>query len=295
MIRELALELQFPIEAADELESALMRLLDDRMHAASFCEAAKNYLHGDGTLREAALSAIAEDTDLHPYVLDMVFFLYCAIPLRDIYRTNGFSENLFSDTLADLRYKLAECKQMYGVWGTSVAWWYRDFFLLRRFALGRLQYERFTFAFEEFGGFLKKGDTVYNVHIPSSGPLTKESVLDSFKRAHAFFHSELKDGILPVQCASWFMEPALAERFSETSNLKSVYRMFEILKVEKTEHNPHFWRIFGMNYSEEALKSAPERSSLQRTVKQYLLEGNCMGVGRGYLLFDGEKVLYPHA
>lgn len=295
MIRRLALELQFPTEAADALEADFQSIRFNNEVASLLDAAVENYLHGDGKLREMQIPLIADLTGIHPFTLDMILFLVCACSLRSVYKEQGLADGLFLDTMRDLQYKLTECKQMHSVWGTSVAWWYRDFFLLRRFALGRLQYERTTFTFDEFGGVLKKGDTVYNIHIPSSGPLTPESVVDSFRKAHAFFGSELKNGILPVQCASWFMEPALAERFSETSNLKSVYRMFEILKVEKTEHNPHFWRIFGMNYSEEALKSAPERSSLQRTVKQYLLEGNCMGVGRGYLLFDGEKILYPHA
>ena len=157
--------------------------------------------------------------------------------------------------------------------------------------LGRLEYERVAFPFDDYKGVVKKGETVYSCHIPSSGPVTRESVIESLKKAHDFFADELKDGILPVYCSSWMLYPAHCEVYAEGSNLRKFYDLFDIIAQTEDKTNHNFWRIFDVDYSPETFESAPERTTLQRSFKSYIRQGNCMGTGKGILLFDGEKIL----
>ena len=96
------------------------------------------------------------------------FILLCAKPLRYIYQNKGLGEELFIDTMMDAKYKLMECKAVHNIWGTFVLTWFKGFFTLDRFKLGRLQ-----FNFEEFRENehyavdvgLKNGDKVKIVEI----------------------------------------------------------------------------------------------------------------------------------
>ncbi len=102
---------------------------------------------------------------------DMVFLLLAAIRLLPKYRSAGYSDELFDETMADLRFKLFECKDIFGVWGTFVTPWFKGFYLLERFKLGRMQYEKIAFPFDDYKGKVKRGDTVLSCHIPSDGPM----------------------------------------------------------------------------------------------------------------------------
>lgn len=66
--------------------------------------------------------------------------------LRENYRAAGLTDELFWDTIADLKFKLIECYDVYGIWGTFVASWYPWFYTMHRFKLGRLQYEAVHFS-----------------------------------------------------------------------------------------------------------------------------------------------------
>ncbi len=237
------------------------------------------------------LNAVIEESGVHRYTADMVLFLLCAKPLHDMYISKGISDDIYYDTLADLRYKLDECKKVYGICGTFVGFWFVDYYRCQRFALGRLQYETFTFPHENYKGIVKQGDTVLKCHIPSSGPILREDVIQSLKKAYDFYPDLIHEGVLPVYCSSWLLYPPTAAFYSESSNLRKFYDLFDTIEQKEDLANKEYWRIFDAPYSTEALNDAPEKTSMQRALKKYLLEGKAMGNGQSILLFDGETVL----
>ncbi|MBQ4067330.1 MAG: DUF5596 domain-containing protein, partial [Clostridia bacterium] len=137
----------------------------------------------------------------------------CALKhLKVMYEKRGLPLDVYYDTARDLRYKLMECYKMYGVWGSFVASWFYGAFVLDRFEIGRLQYEFSTHfatkeAFEVCGIVLTPETPVINLHIPSSGPLTQDSVDDSLSRAYRFmekhFPKYIHDGKMVIECGSW--------------------------------------------------------------------------------------------
>ena len=79
---------------------------------------------------------------VHFYTIDLIFVLHCTEFLRLEYKNNNIDEELFYNAMNDITYKLRECISVQKVFGHSnVANWYFGFFVLRRFALGRLQYD----------------------------------------------------------------------------------------------------------------------------------------------------------
>ena len=221
----------------------------------------------------------------------MVLMLYCAVPLRQEYQKRGLPEDLYWETLQDLRYKLKECYALYGEWGTFVPDWYRRFYICERFALGRLQYEPMDFPGVSYKSLLKQGDKVYSCHIPSSGALREEDVLESLKRAYQFYGANLKDGVLPVVCHSWLLYQPLEEVFADSPNVVKFRNLFDVVMNEADNKNGDFWRVFYKEYSDENVRAASTKTKLQKRMKEYLLDGKTLGCGWGVLLFDGEKII----
>ncbi len=284
MIAALCRELDFPDEAVLSLSSDFEKMVAVPGAAQKLAVAMDDLFLAEGENYAATVKEVAEQAEVHPYAADMVFALWCAHSLRYIYKQKGWGDELFLNAMADLRYKLMECKNVKGIWGSFVAHWFRGFFIGDRHALGRLQYEPRDLKYPY--GKYQEGTLVYNCHIPSSGPLTPELVLESLKKAYDFYQPA--DGILKVVCSSWMLYPPMYEVYPAGGNLRAFYDLFTVLYSKEDLKNQNRWRIFG---AETELQKLPENSSLQRRLKAYLLAGNNMGSGYGILLFDGEKVL----
>ena len=87
------------------------------------------------------------------------------------YIEKGLPEEIFRNTILDLRYKLEECREVYGICGSFVGDWFPGFFRLSRFALGRLQFELVPFqnVYHKNGHKLQEDSLVMNIHIPRHG------------------------------------------------------------------------------------------------------------------------------
>lgn len=152
------------------------------------------------------MDALSERTGLHRHVVDFLFLALASERLRENYRAAGLTDELFWDTIADLKFKLIECHDVYDIWGTFVASWYPWFYTMHRFKLGRLQYEAVHFSGDTLvtvGGYtVNPGDTVYNMHIPSCGSLNRAARIESYKKAYEFYKKRPRwqaDGIpLPL-------------------------------------------------------------------------------------------------
>ena len=292
-IRRISEPLGFPEEAIAYLEECYGKMMAAPGVPDALYEAQELLFTRDDKSFAGALAPIYEASGVHRYSADMVFLLLCAQPLKYVYKAMGYSEELYTETVRDLLFKLRECHDVYGIWGTFVTEWFDKFYTCRRFKLGRMQFETRPYPCDEpFRDIYKKGDTVVGCHIPSCGPLTYESVIDSLKQAYDFYPEHRIDGVLPVYCHSWLMYPPYAGRiFPEGSNMCRFLHTFELVKVEEDRHFPDFFRIFNCDYDPATLADMPEDTGLRRRMKQFLTDGNLMGSGFGFILFDGEKIL----
>ena len=230
---------------------------------------------------------------MHEYTADLLFLIECAALLREKYIKSGISLEIYTETMKDIKYKLDECKKVKNVFGNFVAWWYREFFDMERFALGRLQYDIREYGGEDIcvkGFEIKNGDFILACHIPSSGPLSRKGCIDSYKKAYEFFKCRIRNNILPVICSTWLFYPPYESVFGENSNTVKFACDFEIVKIEETEKFNDSWRLFGMKYEDNA-DTLPTETSLQKKFVSYIKEGKTFGLATGFLLFDGERVI----
>lgn len=228
------------------------------------------------------VSGYAKEAGCNSYAIHMVYLLEASKILRKRYEAAGLPDELFLDTMMDLRWKLLECKGYFGVYGTCVGWWYPGFFDMTRFTFGRLQMETYAFpldSYEENGYHLKKGDKVLNMHIPSSGPMTVEMCLDSFARARAFFGKGEDGKELAVIADTWLLDPDLMKILPE-GNMKEYGKLFDVVHVKKYDSFMDGWRVFGTECDNPPEK-LPRNNRLQRAVADYLAAGGKLGEGFG--------------
>ena len=276
-------EIGFPEEAIRILKNAHERLASFSVCLSLWKTAEERlFRSGIGDFQEP-LKQIAEQSGIRQEITDMVFLVGCLPRMKEQYRAKGLPEEIFRDTARDLTYKMNECYANRGVWGTFVTFWFPEFYRLERFCLGRLQFEHKEFPYEGVPG-LKKGQIVYNCHIPSSGPLTPESVDKSFQRAKTFFAKELDGKPLPIYCSSWMLYPPHVALFPKGSNLRLFAERFTLIDAIPDPTNHDFWRIFNRPWDPAAtLADLPEDTSLRCAFKKFLLQGNPMGSGKGLL------------
>lgn len=256
----------------DDVKNALCYYMSDQMQAWYFIT-----------------SNLSENTKLNLYTVYLSLLLKKAYKTKDEYIKKGLSYQLFIDTMRDFSFKNNECKKVYGVVGTFAELWFRRFFLLERFMFNRLQVEKTDFEYDEYK-HLKKGDTVYKLHIPSNGPLFIEDVITSLKLAYDFYKNDHKGDIMPFVCNSWLLFPAFKKLFSPHGNISKFRKLFTIIHSNTYEDFHNSWRIFNEPYNGK-IDHLPENTSLQRAMKKYYLDGNLEGVGYGILFFDGNKVI----
>lgn len=242
------------------------------------------------------LKKLSMGCGIKAYTLNFVFLIAAAEIMHARYRERGLSDKLFWDTLMDLKYKHRECVDCKGIHGIFVPGWYQGFYALRRFALGRYQYDMNTFDREDFtsaaGITVKTGDKVLGIHIPSSFvPLTDEVRMDSLKRAYAFFPEFRRpDGLMIFECSSWLLDPNYKTFLPSTANTVRFIDDFEITACTPCEKFTDAWRIFD-RWGYLSPRSWPEDNSLRRAFKHHVLAGGKTSHGHGIIVFDGEKIV----
>lgn len=104
-------------------------------------EIARKAICGNLDFKEAFKKAEEIEDKISPYTAHLMFLLECTGYVFEEYKRQGIDEKIFYMTMWDITYKIHECMANKGVFGTFIVEWFEGFFKLKRFALGRLQYD----------------------------------------------------------------------------------------------------------------------------------------------------------
>lgn len=231
------------------------------------------------------LDNISQKSGFHRFTVDMFLVICCMVHLKNVYLEKGYTVEFFAHLVKDINCKITECKKVHGFYGCQRLVWYKGFFALERFSLGRLQYEWIDSVYD-YKDLVKKGDRILNVHIPSSGPLTRESVMESLGEAYKFYGPCCKGG-LAVICTSWLIYPKTSRLCPKDSNIRKFYELFDIINEFEDKADSVRWRIFYTNTSD--YKSLPKDTGLQKILYDYLNDGNHLGTGVGILVYNPDE------
>ena len=268
----------FGIDQRSYLKDSLAKLCENE----DFVSLSEKYENGTLVNEEFCQTCedIANKTGVHEYTVSLVALVSLTAHLKKLYAKNSIPENIYIDTVCDLKYKAEEGVMVKGVCGVFCTPWLYKYFELGRFALGRLQCEIVPLG-ENYKD-LTEDTPCLKVHIPRSGkPLTPESIDDSIARAKEFFGDKLQSPI-PVICKSYLLYNEFQKVYKEGSNLKKFADRFELIRSEqdKTDDYPNLWRMFDMDYTGN-VEDYPENSSLHKNVKEYIRKGGKTGEALG--------------
>lgn len=292
-IKNIMEKIEFPQEAQEVFMNLCHQIEKIKVYHEKFTELADRYMSGESDPIFEEVDVLAETMKVPSYTMSMMLFLWCGEALHEEYISEEIPDEIYWDTIYDLKYKLMECYQVHGIWGTFVRSWYPGFYQMTRFALGRMQYEYADFKLDEYevdGNIVKKGDRVINMHIPSSGSFSEEKRLDSYKRAFEFFKEDFGGKPIPMVCDSWLLYPEHREFLPEHLNIRSFMEDFTYIEGATEDKFENAWRVFGKD-SAKAPDELPQETSLQKAYAGHLIAGGKTGSGYGVFFFDGEKIL----
>lgn len=283
--KQIMQKLDFPINAQQELLSTLDVLLNSH----EFLEIVYRYKKEnfdyskmlEDTKNLALKNSVCEYT---AYIL----MLICMTPeLHKKYTQKYIDDEIFYATIADLKYKLEECRLVHGKCGTFVPGWYKGFFEMKIFALGRLQFEinHTWFECDVDGVHIPKGTKALSVHIPRTGTKLDHSlVLDSYNMAKEFFKDEFDDNVIFI-CNSWLLYPWNREVLKEGSNLTQFYDDFTIVRSGEYENYSEVWRLFDCLYDGNP-DNLPNDTSLRRAYIKRIKDKQPIGHGTGVIVYN---------
>lgn len=284
-------EYGYPTEAQQELLAVYERIENTSAVREIFLKTRERYaqspqLDYSGILEE--LQAACRQEDIPAETASLLLFI-CLVPqLYRYYEQQALPAALCKDSLMDLKWKLHECRRVRGIWGSFVSGWFSGFFDLTRFTLGRLQFELRPFP----EGYALAGRTppsglrqAVNMHIPSSGPLLHEECRHSYRLAQEFFKDAFPGAETPFICNSWLLFPEHREFLPAHSHILEFMDDFDIYSSHSDPQGNDLWRIFGLPDCSDTAR-LPEKTSLQRAYKQWLLSGREPGTGNGLFFLN---------
>jgi len=203
--------------------------------------------------------------DAETYTVNMLFFVLNCEHLHELYRQKGLSEEMFDQSCLDLWAKAVECKKVYGYYGNFTVNWPVKFFRLERFAIGRFQYDLEPhWSFTSADGKVSFNDVPkVSVHIPSLGPLHREEMVESFRKAAVFYQDAFPDGYVMFSCNSWLLSAVHREVLSPTSGIVTFMDLFDFILPATWDPVGALWRIFDTKQCDD-LDALPQNTTLQK-------------------------------
>ncbi len=133
-----------------------------------------------------------------------------------------------------------------------------------------------TLSLADWELLLVPGEKAVAVHIPEGADLSQDQVDSSLERAKEYYEGNL------LVCDSWLLDPHLKFILPEKSRIIGFMERFHKMPM-KAEVPQIMERVMGFGCSLDKLKNYPCSTSLQISLKEYLLEGKELFTTAGFL------------
>ena len=202
--------------------------------------------------------------------------LFTAVDNREEGPWRDIPQEIWLDTMKCFTRFVREHHRSLGFYGFDRGFWTTRQISARLFRIGQLEYELRE----------AEGRKFLDLHIPSDARLDMGLLDASLGAARQFLEDCFPDWAqAPVECESWLLSPALKALLPEGSNILRFQRAFRITEVDPEPVDVLEW-VFRLTESQQKttpLHELPEETSLQRSMKAYLLSGGKVGTARGIL------------
>ncbi len=229
--------------------------------------------------KEKSFSVLAKENDITRLA---VCVRYCEYT-REFYNQKGISDEIFYDTVKDIS---VWCKNNDNK-GLKNYSWIKNHLKGELFRIGRLQFQMFQCKNVKLKYDLLPfdfGDNLIYDHIPQGEKLIFSDCVDSLLNAKAFFAKYVPDFEYEFFfCESWLLYNENWQFMKTDCNILQFQSLFDIVYSDDNDSQA-VERIFGKRH---LLKSKyPENTSLQKSAKKFMLDGNKLGIGIGIIAKD---------
>ena len=200
--------------------------------------------------------------------------LRCALEAWEDYRRMGISREIYLATMGAFSRFLREHLESYGTYAFDRAFWTVRQISCTLFRIGTLEYE------------LTRRDGVpeISVHIPGDAVLERTEMRRSYLDARAFLRQYFPEyAQARFWCRSWLLSPELSQLLPEHSRILDFQRSFCAQPASTPSTGVRLWVFKNPSLP---LDHVPQNTSLQRSLKAFLLAGGEFYDGMGYLSED---------
>ena len=197
-------------------------------------------------------------------------YLLTCLKVYEEYKKEGISEDIFIDTMKCFTRFIDECKEKTGRYDFDRPWWTHKQVSQVIYRIGELEYE-----------FLEK-EKLISIHIPSDAVLSKENLKESFSKLFNFVKQhKVEYTKSKVICDTWLLSLTLKELLPEQSKIRNFMDCFDIVCFNENNDSCFEW-VFKCKHHKD-FEQLPENTSLQKKVKQLMIQGKHIGSATGYL------------
>lgn len=227
----------------------------------------------------------------------------CLNDMLKKYEKKGIEDQVFYDTLADLKIWTEDCIDNTGNIGLEELNWIRLHVNLEIFKLGRLQFQLSNYCFSPSykanGKSIMVGQKCLSIHIPRGEKLNIEECKKSIVDAKNFFPKYFRDYSTDfMMCHSWLLYSENKSFMKEESNILNFTKMFNILGEDESPSQTFLW-VFNLKIKDRELLSnkrksgcyynldlLPQKTDLHKNLINYLKQGGKLGDAKGMLKFN---------
>jgi hypothetical protein len=209
-----------------------------------------------------------ESTPLGRYFFVYVYLAALA-EVRRFHVQRRIPDEVSWATLADLGRNLKRDRLLQGDGGLRTSAWLTLHFRGSLYQVGRLQFNRMTVRAAHVAEAFREGDPALGVHIPETGPLTREACDDALGRARSFFARHFSE--TPTRlgiCTSWLLDPQLADYLRPESNIIRFQRRFTLVG-DGYDGDADVLR-FVFHRIAPNIDDLPQRTTLERAIVAHL-------------------------
>lgn len=163
-------------------------------------------------------------------------------------------------------------RRNYGSVRISQMLWAYYFVRVKLIEVGRLQYELLERTNDK---------SIIKIHIPGGNKLDFDKVMDSIELSKEKLKEVFHINNMVYKCNSWLLSNQLNKLIDKNTNIYKFYSLFDVLDGEECTHDllNFVFNIKGCNNYNEL----PEETSLQKMIKNELINGTVFNIGIGTL------------
>jgi len=149
---------------------------------------------------------------------------------------------------------------------------------------GNVLHKTICLKFSEWDEVLVPKDPILEIHIPAGESLNIQNCVNSINYSIKFFAKYFPEKTYKGwACYSWLLDNQYEKILPKSANILKFMQEFYLFPIDASGEDS-YKRIFGENGIKNGIINAPRKSSMQRSVAEFIENGGKLRAGGGFFL-----------